>query len=638
MPGEQFAKIIEFSNAAYNECDQILAVVYYGEIKKEPKFIFVKTATEQYPGAELIIPVLEHTKQISLFFTDEMTAGLPTGEYFVEIKRVIAGDSTPIIKTLEPIFLITESETSDIDDDVVIQISDPEFYQGDKGDDGLTPFIGENGNWWIGQIDTRVDAKGNKGDQGYTPTIGENGNWWINGTDTGIKGIGTDAQVTSDNVDTAIGNYAVAEDIDEDTEIVLKGKKRSTIERFVEYLRGIFSDTYHNHNLNNLEEKSYNSLDDLPDLSLKADLVNGLIPTSQLPAYVDDVVEIEYWRDDEDMVNPQENEIWYRPTDRELLAYVMNPENENLEWMDATIDAGKIYVKIEDNSTYRWSGTTMISLSNPLSYASQAEAEAGTETTKVMSAIRVLQSFVYQLANKTISALTTTDKTVIGAINEQQTAIGNKVDKVTGKGLSANDFTNTLKTKLDGIETGAKTTYIEGYYSGGVFYSDVIHEHAITPVAGKTYLNLDDNKQYRYSGSAFVLISKPSYSASDVGAQPTKGADELYSSSAEKANWNGKSNASAVQTTPAAYYIDMSAADEFIKTIGSASAFTISNAILRKPFRLILTGGTLAATLFTGYTANWIYAAAAADYVPGSTNYLYCEIRSAGQIYLFWGE
>jgi hypothetical protein len=31
-----------------------------------------------------------------------------------------------------------------------------------------------------------------------------------------------------------------------------------------------------------------------------------------------------------------------------------------------------------------------------------------------------------------------------------------KVDKVVGKGLSENDFTNTLKTKLDGIETGAQ--------------------------------------------------------------------------------------------------------------------------------------------------------------------------------------
>jgi hypothetical protein len=34
--------------------------------------------------------------------------------------------------------------------------------------------------------------------------------------------------------------------------------------------------------------------------------------------------------------------------------------------------------------------------------------------------------------------------------------LSNKVDKVTGKGLSENDFTNTLKTKLDGIQAGAE--------------------------------------------------------------------------------------------------------------------------------------------------------------------------------------
>jgi hypothetical protein len=35
-------------------------------------------------------------------------------------------------------------------------------------------------------------------------------------------------------------------------------------------------------------------------------------------------------------------------------------------------------------------------------------------------------------------------------------ALNNKVDVVSGKGLSTNDFTNTLKTKLDGIEAGAE--------------------------------------------------------------------------------------------------------------------------------------------------------------------------------------
>lgn len=40
-------------------------------------------------------------------------------------------------------------------------------------------------------------------------------------------------------------------------------------------------------------------------------------------------------------------------------------------------------------------------------------------------------------------------------------ALGDKVDKVEGKGLSTNDFTDELKTKLDGIEVGAQVNVIE---------------------------------------------------------------------------------------------------------------------------------------------------------------------------------
>lgn len=41
------------------------------------------------------------------------------------------------------------------------------------------------------------------------------------------------------------------------------------------------------------------------------------------------------------------------------------------------------------------------------------------------------------------------------------TALGNKVDKVSGKGLSTNDFTAAYKTKLDGIATGAQVNVLE---------------------------------------------------------------------------------------------------------------------------------------------------------------------------------
>lgn len=48
-----------------------------------------------------------------------------------------------------------------------------------------------------------------------------------------------------------------------------------------------------------------------------------------------------------------------------------------------------------------------------------------------------------------------TNESAVDALNA---AIGNKVDKVDGKGLSANDFTDVLLAKLNGIAEGATKT------------------------------------------------------------------------------------------------------------------------------------------------------------------------------------
>ena len=74
-------------------------------------------------------------------------------------------------------------------------------------------------------------------------------------------------------------------------------------------------------------------------------------------------------------------------------------------------------------------------------------------------------------ANKTVvdASLSTTSTNPVQnkVIN---TALGNKVDKVSGKGLSTNDFTGELKTKLEGIEEGAEKNYI--VYNGARGYTE----------------------------------------------------------------------------------------------------------------------------------------------------------------------
>ncbi len=57
---------------------------------------------------------------------------------------------------------------------------------GANGADGIVPHIGINGNWWIGETDTRVKAGGA---EGAVPYI-KNGYWYVDGTNTKIEAVG----------------------------------------------------------------------------------------------------------------------------------------------------------------------------------------------------------------------------------------------------------------------------------------------------------------------------------------------------------------------------------------------------------------------------------------------------------------
>lgn len=64
-------------------------------------------------------------------------------------------------------------------------------------------------------------------------------------------------------------------------------------------------------------------------------------------------------------------------------------------------------------------------------------------------------------------------------------ALADKVDKVEGKGLSANDYTNEEKEKLSGIEAGASKNLIEVIKLAGVALN-ISEKEVNVPVAGTT--------------------------------------------------------------------------------------------------------------------------------------------------------
>lgn len=100
------------------------------------------------------------------------------------------------------------------------------------------------------------------------------------------------------------------------------------------------------------EARSNLGLDDL--LALKADLVSGKVPASQLPSYVDDVV-----------------------------------ESADFAALPSPGETGKIYVTLDSAQTYRWTGSAYLEISNVDTVAraaaddAQASADAATKTLTV---------------------------------------------------------------------------------------------------------------------------------------------------------------------------------------------------------------------------------------------------------------
>lgn len=115
----------------------------------------------------------------------------------------------------------------------------------------------------------------------------------------------------------------------------------------------------------------------------------GVVDSSNLPGFVDDVVNIEYWQGGVPD-NPVLEEMWFDSGEQSLYVYY------NGSWIYVDCEQGKIYVAIQDNSTYRWSGVAMISLANPIDFATTDEATTGTNTTNAMSPARVLG--IYRLS------------------------------------------------------------------------------------------------------------------------------------------------------------------------------------------------------------------------------------------------
>lgn len=110
-------------------------------------------------------------------------------------------------------------------------------------------------------------------------------------------------------------------------------------------------------------------------LSGKADLVNGLISASQLPSYVDDI--IESWLEDTEFP-----ENAYAKEDTEMT-------------IPLTPEFSKIYVNLLNNKTYRWGGSFYVEVSKSLAIGETATtAFSGNRGVQLEEKIKYLENYV----------------------------------------------------------------------------------------------------------------------------------------------------------------------------------------------------------------------------------------------------
>lgn len=155
-------------------------------------------------------------------------------------------------------------------------------------------------------------------------------------------------------------------------------------------------------------------------LAKKADLVDGKVPASQLPSYVDDVVEYEN--------------------------YAAFPQSEQ--------EPGKIYVDKETNKTYRWSGSAYVEISASLALGETAQtAFAGDRGKALEDKVTALEAADEALGD--LAALDTVDAAHLdaSAVTTEKIADSNVTE-----GKIANSAVTTGKIADSAIAEGKIAT------------------------------------------------------------------------------------------------------------------------------------------------------------------------------------
>lgn len=128
-----------------------------------------------------------------------------------------------------------------------------------------------------------------------------------------------------------------------------------------------------------------------------------------------------------------------------------------------------------------------------------------------------------------------------------KTDLDNKVDKVSGKGLSTNDYTTAEKTKLSGVANGAQVNTIESIKVNGTALTPSskavnidLSEYATNSSLSGYAKKSDISGVYIYKGSVKTYSALPTSGQKAGDVYNVEGADSSYGIKAgDNVAWNG---------------------------------------------------------------------------------------------------
>ena len=153
---------------------------------------------------------------------------------------------------------------------------------------------------------------------------------------------------------------------------------------------------------------------------------DGKVPSSQLPSYVDDVIE--------------------------AANYAALPEEG---------EAGKIYVTLDNNKTYRWGGSDYVEIAAGLALGeTQGTAYEGSKGAANASAITALQSDKANKSEMAIEAVSGDDTkkniTLKSGLSQEvlvaHQSLTGKQDKITASGILKGDGAGTISAAVAGTD------------------------------------------------------------------------------------------------------------------------------------------------------------------------------------------